>query len=190
MRGPIGGDPIRTAFYRVGRAENRPELLLFLSTSWYEGCTLPNLEDPVLQARVGAPALLSTCREGAQHLLITAYEPDGSWTGTFPHDPDVDPRDVGISLPAAARARYFGVREAYRLRFNEYLEGYAASDSENLDPLPEGGLIELEALGDDQIRGVASLQGVTSEFVAQACPGDTSLIDTINTTWADRICNL
>lgn len=188
IRGPVGRDPLLTARYRVGVRENRPELLLFLSSSAYDACTLPNLDDPALEAQFGTPILLATCRERAQHVLFTAYADDGRWTGAFPHDPTIEPRSIGITATRGARGRYYGVLEAYRLRFDDFLEGYAASEDVDLDPLSEGGTLDLQELRPGTIQGTFIVGGVLGDFVARQCPGDTSLLDTIDEVWAKDIC--
>lgn len=189
VRGPIGRDPLLTGVYRIGVGENRPELLLFLSTSAYDGCTLPNFEDEALQARVGERALLATCREGAQHLMVKAHAADARWTGSFPVDAGLSPRDVGINGTRVASARYYGVREAFRLRLTEFLDSYAASSSENLEPVPGVGELQLEHR-DGILRGAFVMEGLVGEFVATECPGDTSLLETLDESWMPAFCEI
>lgn len=188
IRGPIGRERLLTGFYRVGVGENRPELLLFLSSSNFDGCSLPDFgDDLILTAQANQPTLLALCREGAQHLLVKAYDADGDWTGPFVLDPEAAPSTVGIGTTRVASARYYGIRESIRVRFLD-VESYIATSSEILNPLPAGGELTLDSSGPGILTGTYTLEGVLGEFVATECPGDTKLIDTLDEQWVDVFC--
>ena len=187
IRGPVGGMPARTATYRIGVRDNRPELLLLLSTSLYESCSLPNIADPEADAGLRESVLLATCREGAQHVLIQAYSEDDGWAGTYTSDTSARPRDIGITTSRYVRGRYYGVEEAFLVRFDELIQGYAATRATSLSPLPDGGVVTLEETGGG-LRGTFDFGEVAGEFDAEPCIGDTSLLDRVDEDWSDTLC--
>ena len=193
MRGPLGGTRIRTASWRVGRRDNRDELLLFLSNGVFDDCFLPAFDDQLVQAQLVQPTRVAACREGAQHMLFSFYgeAADASWTGTFPYDSTAEPRDVGISVPQFVRGRYYGVEEAYVVQV-EGLRVYASGEAIVSNPMVGEGGFELEEEA-ARLFGSFSLEGEDSfsgDFQAERCEGDTSFLDGLDEAWLNSICPL
>ncbi len=189
VEGPIGWTELRTARFRLSPRENRQELLIFLSNGAYPECYLPQLSEPKDQARAGQAAVVATCRERAQHVLLALYTEREDWTGTYANDAEAQIADVGIDRPAFVRSRYLGIREAHLVSIDELLRTYEATDYEVRDLVEGPGEVTIDLATEARVRGRFLLgDEIAGDFSAEPCEGDTSLLDMAEQDWLDRFC--
>lgn len=194
---PEGTEPLRTAAYRVGLRGGEPELVVLLSNGEFT-CGWPAFTDTNDQAEAIEGLLAAACREGAQHVSIRAYDRTARWSGSFPGRSGGSFGDLTEDQPRLSSGSFYAVEEAFLVQVDGLDRGYAASEELYFPEMGDGGTVELEPLGPgpgkggtgpDRLRGWFDfpVQGISGEFLAEQCTGDTSLIDVV-TAQTDHYC--
>lgn len=194
---PAGTETLRTALYRVGVRDGAPELVILLSNGTI-GCGLPAFTDTAAQAEAVEGLLAAACREGAQHVALHAYDQAGLWSGDFPGKTWATYGDLTDDQPRLSSGAFYTVEEAFLIEIDGLERGYAASEDLYIPDMGDGGNVQLTpvgtdatggAVGPDRLRGWFDfpLDGVSGEFLAERCTGDTSLIDVV-TAQTDHFC--
>ena len=192
-----GPEPLRTAVYRVGLRNGSPELAIILSNGEFT-CGWPAFADTNAQAEAIEALLAAGCREGARHVAIRAYDRTGGWTGTFPGRSGGSYEELTEEQPRLANGSFYTVEEAFLVEIDGLDRGYAASEDLYLPDMGDGGTVELtptgpapatDGTGPDRLRGWFDfpIEGISGEFVAERCTGDTSLVDVV-TAQTDFYC--
>ncbi|MBX2801663.1 MAG: hypothetical protein KTR31_28555 [Myxococcales bacterium] len=185
--GPLGHLTVRTALFRPGLQDGRPELFVFLSNGEFP-CGLPDFDDPQAQARAMERLAVATCREGAQHVSLTLFARQPEWTGVFVGSDDASVVGPTATVSQVARGRYLGVEEAYLSDLDGLVRGYTPQSVTTLDPLGDGGEVVLEPGSSGRLSGTFRFPdseggvGVYGTFEASACDPDrvdASLLDSV-----------
>jgi hypothetical protein len=172
LYGPGGTEALRTALYRVGTRDGRPELAILLSNGEI-GCAIPDFG----ASEAYESLLVAACREGARHVVLLAYDVDGEWSGTYPGRDGADGM-APEEHPREVRATYYAVTEAFLYTLDGLDRGYLAFEDQ-LAQVGDGGELTIE-LGGGGLSGTFGFpEGLAGEFAAQACVGPTSLLDTV-----------
>lgn len=175
---PDGIEPLRTMMYRVGIRDGAPELALVLSNGDLD-CGLPAFfSDTNAQAEALEALLAAACREGARHVAIHLYQLDDRWLGAFEGDDDASADLLSSTVPRVGRGAYYGVDEAFLVEVDGLYRGYTASEDTWLPELGDGEIV-IDDDADDLLTGWFSFpdEGLSGEFAATRCSGDTSLLD-------------
>jgi hypothetical protein len=193
--GPLGQTEVRTALYRIGVRDQRPELSLLVSNGAFD-CAMPSPgpgEDAPEMALAEEARYAAGCRESAQHVALRLYDLHaaraGAWTGTFAGRSGADGRDLALDAPRLATASYYGVEEAVLISLDGLGRGYLAVQDVLLSGFGDGGEVWLEPL--EPLGGTAGAPGdlrgwfsfpseqIEGRFVARPCGPDASQLEAL-----------
>ena len=190
---PDGPEMLRTASYRVGLRDGEPEMVLLLSNGHFT-CGWPSFSDTETQAMAIAALLAAACREGARHVSLRAWDRTLSWDGVFPGRSNVPSDALSDEIPRLATGSFYAVEEAFLVEIDGLARGYAASEEIYYPHMGDGGTVELSPAGTtrdgtERMRGWFAFpeEGISGEFLAERCVGDTSLLDVV-TAQTDHYC--
>ncbi len=181
--GPGGTVELRTAIYAVGVTDGAPELKMLLSNGLFE-CGIPKLSDETEQDLALQGIFAAACREGAQHTSLHLYQGESTaWAGTFQGKTYASADDLTPERARLARGAYHSIEEAFLVELDGLVRGYAVAEEEVLPDLGDGGEVTLDLDEGDRLLGRFSFpdEGVSGEFRATRCGGDTSLLEALTT---------
>jgi hypothetical protein len=175
-----GHAAMRTAWWQAAEVEGGEELTLALSTSDFP-CSLEDLYSDVEAENSLAHLELqtSTCREGAQHVVIHMFRAGGDPLGQYAGQTFGDAQDLADEARFAT-ASYYAVIEAGVLYVDGINRNYAPMEYGSLSfpAAGEGGEVQIDR-AEDLVDGEFSFPavGVSGQFHAEECPAGPTLLD-------------
>lgn len=169
-----GSDLLRTALF----TREQPRTVMFLSTGAFD-CDLPTSDDPQQQAEALTRFTTAACREGARHLVLDLWRPEGADdVGTYEavEEPPEWPwpravRATGVVIEEARATQSFGLEPTYE---PTEVDRWISAD--------DRGEVAIERGGDELVGTFDFRDHARGRFRATLCDQDATLLDLLVTS--------